>query len=53
MARSVARHANLRSIMKYVHVSQQQMDREMLRLDPRLAGDTQPLEPADQNTTIQ
>ena len=26
-------HANLRSIMKYVHTSQEQMDRETLRLD--------------------
>lgn len=28
-------HANLRSIMKYVHTSQEHMDREMVRLDAR------------------
>jgi len=30
---SIMGHANLRSIMKYVHVQQNDMDREILRLD--------------------
>jgi hypothetical protein len=30
---AVLGHANLRSVMKYVHVSQEHMDREMARLD--------------------
>jgi integrase len=35
---SIMGHANLRSIMKYVHTSQAQMDREMVRLDARPAA---------------
>jgi integrase len=33
---SIMGHANLRSIMKYVHVQQPDMDREMIRLDSSL-----------------
>jgi integrase len=33
---AVLGHANLRSVMKYVHVSQEHMDREMTRLDTTL-----------------
>lgn len=32
---SIMGHANIRSIMKYVHTSQADMDREMIRLDAR------------------
>jgi site-specific recombinase XerD len=35
---SIMGHANLRSIMKYVHTSQEQMNREMIRLDSRPAA---------------
>ncbi len=35
---SILGHANLRSVMKYVHTSQEQMDREMIRLDSRPAA---------------
>ena len=31
--KSIMGHADLRSIMKYVHTAQEQMDREMLRID--------------------
>jgi hypothetical protein len=46
-------HANLRSIMKYVHTSQQQMDRALLRLDQRPPGEAPPAPVREQKTTIQ
>jgi len=33
---AVLGHANLRSVMKYVHISQEHMDREMARVDTTL-----------------
>jgi integrase len=50
---SIMGHANLRSIMKYVHTSQQQMDRALLRLDQRPPGEAPPAPVREQKTTIQ
>jgi len=46
-------HANLRSIMKYVHTFQHQMDREMVRLDKRPPSGAQKAPVRDQTTSIQ
>ncbi len=48
---SIMGHANLRSIMKYVHTSQEQMDREMIRLDaPRSSAGPVPTGPNREET---
>jgi integrase len=49
---SIMGHANLRSIMKYVHTSQHQMDRAMVRLDTGQPGEGQKA-PVQDLTTIQ
>jgi integrase len=50
---SIMGHANLRSIMKYVHTSQHQMDREMQRLDNRPVDETREAPAHDRKVSIQ